>query len=122
MPNGLSQLQPSYSRMLRRALRAHDSGAFDQAERLYNALLESCPDSFDALHGLGRLHCRAGRLDTALALFQAALRADMGRADGFASLGLVFHALRRFKEALQSYDAGLRIAPDDAELGNRRGV
>jgi len=122
MPNGQSQLRPDHSRVLRRALHAHDRGAFDKAERLYTALLASRPDNFDALHGLGRLHYRAGRLDTALALFQAALRSDRDRADGYASLGLVFHALRRCKEALRSYDEGLRLAPDDAELHNRRGV
>ena len=59
---------------------------------------------------------------TALALTQAALKSDLSRADGFASLGLVFHALRDFQRALVSYDEGLRIAPDDAELLNRRGV
>ena len=122
MPNGQSQLRPDHSRVLRRALHAHDRGAFDKAERLYTALLASCPDNFDALHGLGRLHYRAGRLDTALALFQAALRSDRDRADGYASLGLVFHALHRCKEALRSYDEGLRLAPDDTELHNRRGV
>jgi tetratricopeptide (TPR) repeat protein len=121
--DGLSQnLQPNCSRMLRRALRAHEQGEFDKAERLYNALLQYHPDNFDALHGLGRLHYRRGRLDTALALIQAALKADLGRADGFASLGLVFHCLTRFKEALASYEEGLRIAPDNTELLNRRGV
>ncbi len=54
------------------------------------ALLQHHPDNFDALHGLGRLHCQRGRYDTALVLMQAALRSDGGRADGFASLGLVF--------------------------------
>jgi tetratricopeptide (TPR) repeat protein len=123
MRNGPSQhLQPNISRMLRRALHAHERGEFEKAQRLYTALLQHAPQNFDALHGLGKIHYRCGRVDTALALFQAALKADIERADGFASLGLVFHSLRRFKDALASYDEGLRIAPDDAELLNRRGV
>jgi tetratricopeptide (TPR) repeat protein len=108
--------------MLRRALRAHEQGDFDKAERLYNALLTYHPDNFDALHGLGRLHYRRGRFDTALALIQAALKADLGRADGFSSLGLVFHRMGRFNEALASYNEGLRLAPDNVELLNRHGV
>jgi tetratricopeptide (TPR) repeat protein len=115
-------LQPNFSRMLRRALRAHESGELAQAERLYNALLREDPDKFDVLHGLGLLHYQRGRLNTALTLVQSALRRDSGRADGFASLGLVFHSMRRFKEALVGYDAGLRIEPANAELLNRRGV
>jgi tetratricopeptide (TPR) repeat protein len=108
--------------MLRRALRAHEHGEFDKAERLYTAVLHIHPDHFDALHGLGLLFYRRGRLDAALALIQAALKADLDRADGFSSLGLVFHALKQFERALKSYDEGLRLAPDDVELVNRRGV
>ncbi|MGD0023401.1 MAG: tetratricopeptide repeat protein [Xanthobacteraceae bacterium] len=123
MRNGPSQLlQPNLSRILRRALRAHEQGEFDKAERLCNAVLQHHPDNFDALHCLGQINYRRGRLDTALVLMQEALKADLGRADGFAGLGLVFHCMRRFKEALASYDEGLRIAPDNAELRNRRGV
>jgi hypothetical protein len=108
--------------MLRRALRAHEHGEFDKAERFYTAVLHIDPDHFDALHGLGLINYRRGRLDAALALIQAALKADLDRADGFSSLGLVFHALKQFERALKSYDEGLRLAPDDAELLNRRGV
>ena len=110
------------SRMLRRADRACESAEYAQAERLYAAVLQHRPDDFDALHGLGLVHYQTGRLDTALGLVQAALRSDLSRAGGFASLGLVFHALRHFERALVSYDEGLRLAPDDADLLNRRGV
>lgn len=116
------QSQANSSRLLRRAVRAHESGELAKAERLYSAVLQRRPDNFDALHGLGRLNCRRGRLDTALVLIQTALRNDASRAEGFASLGLVFHLLRRFKEALISYDEGLALDRDNAELLNRRGV
>ncbi len=108
--------------MLRRASRALDDGDAAEAERLFNAVLQHAPENFDALHGLGKIQCQRGRLDTALVLIQTALRADGNRADGFASLGLVFHLLGDFERALASYDAGLTIAPNDAELRNRRGV
>jgi len=74
------------------------------------------------LHGLGRLHFQRGRFDTALVLIQSALRNDAGHAEGFSSLGLVFHVLRRFDEALLSYDEGLALDPDNIGLLNRRGV
>lgn len=115
-------LQPNCSRLLRRARRAHDSGDLAQAERLYNAVLEYQPGNFDALHGLGQLHFLHARFDTALVLIQSALKNDMCRAEGFASLGLVFHFLHRFNEALVSYDEGLALDPLNTELLNRRGV
>jgi tetratricopeptide (TPR) repeat protein len=118
----LPALPSNLSRMLRRAQRAQGSGELEKAERLYNALLQQQPQNFDALHGLGQIKYLRGNLPTALVLIQEALKADRGRAEGFASLGLVFHALQDFARALRSYDEGLRLAPADAELFNRRGV
>ena len=123
MRNGTAQhWQPHVSRMLRRALRAFECGELERAERLCCSLPPGEALSFDALHLRGQINYQRGRLEAALALFQAALKSDLGRADGFASLGLAFHALRQFERALVSYDEGLCIAPDDAELRNRRGV
>lgn len=115
-------LPPNLARTLRRAERARADGELGKAERLYRALLDQKPHDFDALHGLGLINYQRGRLDVALTFVQAALKSDMGRAEGFASLGLVFHALRQFERALVSYDEGLRLAPDDVELLNGRGV
>jgi tetratricopeptide (TPR) repeat protein len=118
-----SQLLPAnVSRTLRRAQRAHEDGELDKAERLYNAVLSHQPASFDALHGLGQIKYLRGNLATALVLIQEALKADCGRAEGFASLGLVFYSLKDFERALRSYAQGLRLAPQNGELLNRRGV
>jgi tetratricopeptide (TPR) repeat protein len=123
MRNGPSpSFQPNSSRLLQRARRAHNEGEFGKAERLYTEFLQYCPNNFEALHGLGQINYRRGRLDAALAFFQEALRCDLYRAAGFASLGLVFHALRHFERALVSFDEGLRLAPDDTELLNGRGA
>lgn len=124
MSNGSAQQhsQTNSSRLLRRALRAHDNGDLAKAERLYNAVLQYHPENFEALHGLGQLQCQRGRLDTALTLIQTALKSDIGRAEGFASLGLVFHLLGQFKDALLSYEEGLALDPGHVELLNRRGV
>ena len=110
------------SRLLRRAQRAHESGEAAKAERLYDALLTHAPENFDALHGLAQLHCQRGHLDIALVLLQNALRGDRFRAEGFSSLGLVFHCLKRFNDALVSCDEGLLLSPGNTELLNRRGV
>ena len=85
-------------------------------------VLAQNPDSFDALHCLGEINFKRGRLDAALAWFQEALKRDLGRAEGFASLGLVFQSLGQLERALVAYDEGLRLAPDDADLLHRCGV
>ena len=115
-------LHVNASRLLRRALRAHEQGEFGKAERFYTAVLEHQRDNFDALHGLGLIHYQNGRLHTALVLVQTALQTDTDRAEGFSSLGLVFHTLKDFDRALTSFGAGLRLEPANCELRNRRGV
>jgi tetratricopeptide (TPR) repeat protein len=129
MPSGSSQRFSSprdssrnLSRMLRRAVQAHEAGDLAKADRVYAAVLQHEPDNFDALHGLGKLYCDCRRFDAALALIQRALTIDPGRADGFSSLGLTFYYLRRLNDALTSFNEGLRLAPDNAELLNQRGV
>jgi tetratricopeptide (TPR) repeat protein len=122
LPNSSHNPSRNPVRLLRRALHAHETGDLANADRLYAAVLQHEPENFDALHGLGQLHCQYRRFYTALVLIQTALRADPERADGFASLGLVFYYLRRLKDALTSFDEGLRIEPANAELLNLRGV
>src|ERR1700733_15063369 len=113
MPSASQQHAPSNSshnpsrnpsRLLRRAQQAHEAGDLAKADRLYAVVLQHEPENFDALHGLGQLHCQYRRFDPALVLIQKALRADGQRADGFASLGLVFYYLRRLKDALTSFE------------------
>ena len=107
MGNSLLQnSHPNPSRLLRRARRALEEGELAKAERLYTDCLEQEANGFEALHGLGKIHYRRGRLDTALACFQEALKRDLSRAEGFASLGLVFCSLRDFARALDELRAG----------------
>ena len=113
---------PNLARLIRRAERAREEGELAKAERLYRDVLQALPNHFDALHGLSLAAYQRGQFDKALALCQAALQGDLSRADGFATLGLIFHALRDFERALQSFGEGLRLAPDDVALLNHRGV
>jgi tetratricopeptide (TPR) repeat protein len=122
MNKHLAHLRPNLLRLLQRASRAHEEGKFGKAERLYTEFLKSCPNNFEALHGLAKINYHRGHLDAALALFQHALTCDLSRAEGFLGLGLVFHALRDFARALVSFDAGLRLESDNVELLNGRGV
>ncbi len=120
--NAQPLVTPDVSRLVRRAQRAHEADELEKAERLYNTALLKQSNNFDALHGLGAIALSRGHPDSGLVLFQEALKADPYRADGFASVGLAFYTLKDFTRALTSFDAGLRLAPEDAELRNRRGV
>ena len=101
--SGHSNSPRSTSKLLRRARAAHDAGDAAKADRLYAELLETEPAGFDALHGLGPSNYRR-RFDAALSLYSGGADGRSARADGFASLGLVFHACASSSMRSTSYD------------------
>ncbi len=69
-------MQLSIEQALSRAIAAHDRGEFQDAERLYHAILIYEPEHPTANHNLGLLAVNEGRSEQALRFFGAALRAD----------------------------------------------
>ena len=65
---------------MRAALRAQESGAGDEAARLYRQVLVADPSNFDATHMLGLVEYERGHHESALALIKHAieLRPDIG--------------------------------------------
>ena len=58
---------------LQQAVAAHNKGNLQQAERIYQAILQSQPKHPDANHNLGLIAIALGRPETALELFHKAL-------------------------------------------------
>ena len=61
---------------LQRGITAHKEGKFEDAERLYRAILQSQPAHPDANHNLGVLAVSVNKADVALPLFRTALEAN----------------------------------------------
>ena len=61
---------------LQRGVAAHKEGKFQDAERLYRAILQSQPGHPDANHNLGVLAVAFNKVESALPLFKAALEAN----------------------------------------------
>ena len=61
---------------LQRGVAAHKEGKFQEAERLYRAILQSQPWHPDANHNLGLIAVSVNKADAALPLFKAALESN----------------------------------------------
>ena len=61
---------------LQKGVAAHKEGKLQEAERLYQAILQSQPKHPDANHNLGLIAVAANKVDTALPLFKTALEAN----------------------------------------------
>ena len=61
---------------LQQGVAAHKEGKLQEAERLYQAILQSQPKHPDANHNLGLIAVAANKVETALPLFKTALEAN----------------------------------------------
>jgi tetratricopeptide (TPR) repeat protein len=103
------------------ALRLHQRGELDGAEKAYRRILKTWPDQFDALHLCGMLQFQRGRLDEALKLLHRAIRIEPRAADVHSNLGMVLASLKRDAEALASFDRALALEPNNVGALINRG-
>lgn len=108
--------------ILDRASDLHRKGDLAAAERLYGDVLKAQPDHFEGLRMLGFLRYQQGRLEEALSLMRAALKARPKLPAALLNCAVVLDALRRFEEALSYYDQALALEPDYVEALYNRGV
>src|SRR5712671_1187724 len=92
------------SNALRHATALHQAGRLDEAERLYRQVLGAVPGQADALHLLGVLMAQTGRPFEAAELMNRSISFDPANESAFYNRGNVLLDLKRFDEALESYD------------------
>ena len=89
------------------ALTLHQRGRLEEAGRIYDAVLATDQNNFDALHLVGVLQAPAGPSIEGLRLVAAALKAQPGAADALINYGVILDALKRHQEALAAFDEAL---------------
>lgn len=104
---------------LEQAIRQHEQGQLDRAERVYRDVLANDPDNPDALHFLGLLLHQKGDSESAIELIQRSLRACPEYADAHKNLGIIHQAGGQSDEAEKCYRRALEINGDDADAWNR---
>ena len=111
-------LTPAFSQ----ALALHQAGRLAEAEKIYGQILKVQPNHFDSLHLLGVIYSQRGnhvesvrQIDLALKLNPKAVYAHNNR-------GTALRELKRFDEALASYDKAIALKGRDPALLNCRGA
>ena len=78
----------------------------DEAQAVYQRVLESVPDHPDALHYAGVLAHQQGRSDEAVALIEKSLAIAPDRADCYSNLGIIYKSMGRLEAAVGACRAG----------------
>jgi tetratricopeptide (TPR) repeat protein len=118
---GTSQTDPQVAASFAAGLAHHQAGRLTQAEALYRETLAVQPDHADALHLLGVIASQVGRHDVAVDLIGRAIASNRFSPVYHSNQGLALASLRRFEEAVASYDRALSLRPGNAEVLYNRG-
>ncbi len=117
-PPKLEELESVFAQ----ALAFHRAGLLGEAEQLYRRVLEHRPGSFDCQHLLGVISYQRGNCLEAVRQIDAALKINSRVVDAHLNRGNALLRLKRFDEALASYDKAIALKGEpDAALLNCRG-
>ena len=112
----------SLNHILQQALTLHQAGRLFEAKALYNQILISEPNHFDALHLLGVIAHQEEKHDIAVELIQKALKCLPDFAPAYSNLGAALKDHGKLDEAVTSYRQAIALNPDNAEAHNNLGV
>jgi tetratricopeptide (TPR) repeat protein len=101
--------------ILSQAVRFHQSGDLQQAQKLYQQVLDLQPQNPDALHLLGFATYQSGNAQAGLLLIHQAIAINPSRPDYHTNLGVVLAALNQHGDAVETFRHALLMRPKFAE-------
>lgn len=117
-----SAIEMNIPATLEAALKCHQAGRLEEAERLCRQILAVDASQLDAWHVLGLVVHQAGRSELAIQYLRESIRLKSDFAGTRFSLGNVLRDAGKTAEAIESYQHCLRLQPGFAEahynLGN----
>lgn len=124
LPNAPSNQRPSFDieQALATAIKNHQSGNLQQAEKIYEEILAINPNHAETLHAQAIMACQRGQHAVAVTLFQRAIHEDPAKAKYYYNLGNALKDLGQFDQAVPCYGQALLLKPDYIEALNNLGT
>lgn len=104
------------------AVAHHQGNRLDEAAQLYRKILQTEAKHYDSLHMLGIIHLQRGEYVEALRLFAAVLKDNPKFSPAHNNRGNALKGLKRFGDALASYDQAIAADCNNADALNNRGA
>ena len=115
-------VSPGIEQVFANAVRCHQAGQLNEAERLYRQILAVVPHHADSLHLLGAVAYQVGRHDLAVDMISKAIAINAKSAEYHSSLSLALMAQGKLDEAIACYRSALALKPDFVEAHNNLGT
>ena len=100
------------NKTLQQGITALKEGKFQEAERLYQKILQTQPTHPYANHNLGITLYTLGRLKEAEASYKEAIKFKPDYAEAYYNLGITLGKLHKLEEAEASYKKAIALKPD----------
>lgn len=97
------------------------AGLLQQAEEVFNHIMQIDPNNARALHMVGVIAFQAGDSKRAVTMFKKAVRINPANPGYQNNLGLALRELERYNDAIIAYKKALRLNPDYADAYNNMG-
>ena len=107
---------------LQEGISLHQEGKLDQAELIYQQILQVNPENDEVLNLLGLIAYQVGKYQIATELINQAIDMDSSQSSFFNNLGLVLQKQDRLGEAIQAYRQSLELNPNDADIYSNFGT
>ncbi|MFN9727366.1 tetratricopeptide repeat protein, partial [Acidovorax sp.] len=117
----LVELDPETAIVFQHGLASHQRGQLAQAKTAYEQVLAKQPQHFDALHLLGVIAAQSNNPALAEELIGKAIEINPNCAPAFSNRGNALQELKRFDEAILSFDKAIALKPDYADAFYNRG-
>jgi predicted O-linked N-acetylglucosamine transferase (SPINDLY family) len=104
-----------------RGVALHRQGKLAEAERIYRDVLRQQANHFDALHLLGVIALQTSHAQRAVELIGKAIALKPDCPEAHYNHGLALQHLKRFRDALASYDRAIALKSDYLEAHHNRG-
>ena len=101
--------------LIQEGLVHYQAGRLQQAETIFQSILQEHPQHSDALHLMGVLKHRAGDHETAVGLIEEAIRSNPTAPAFFNNCGEVYRALQNYDSAIARYEQAIALNPQYAE-------
>lgn len=121
-PNQTEEKKVSLDEAVELAIKLHQNTQLDEAENIYQQVLQINPDHPDALHFLGVIAHQKGRNDEAVELIRKAISINSNYPDAYMNLGNVLKDIGRLDEAEKVYQSCLSLDSEHVDAMSNLGV